>query len=523
MTRMNLESTDVGLLNYVLTMIRELPASLLVLLLGAVAAVAAFSFFLPRRHKASALPYPPGPNAASMVGYDPWVQYQRLGKEYGELVYIRDRNTLIINHSHVAIDLLEKRARIYSDRPGTPLMDLFGSSSILSLMRYSPQWRYHRRLFQQNFRQAAAPRFFPAQYSKIHEFLYDLITTPEKFMEHVMAVSQKLVYSSLYGLDIGPEHPLSIKAIEAVELIGESLVPGTFPSLERFPWLWFMPSWFPGCGFNKRAEKCRSIIQEVDNIPYNMAVNNFKNGLATSLIAELAAASEGKPEKIEAIKSLGTVSFLAAADTTMSSISSFLLCMCLNPEVQRKGQEELDRVVGRDRLPTFKDRHSLPYVEAIYREVMRLHPPASFVPRRPIEDDTYRGYFIPKGCEIVCNIWAINRDPDVYYEPDKFIPERYLESEKGPFGSINDIYAFGFGRRVCAGRHVAENTVWLTIASVLATITLGKAKDENGDEIDIPGEYTNGFFRHPKPYQSSITPRTPHAKDLILSAVSIKE
>ncbi|KIK50476.1 hypothetical protein GYMLUDRAFT_987669 [Collybiopsis luxurians FD-317 M1] len=486
--------------------------------------VAAFSLFLLRRHKASALPYPPGPNATSMVGYDPWVQYQRWGKEYGELVYIQDRNMLIINHSHVAIDLLEKRARIYSDRPTTPLMNLFGSSSILSLMRYSPQWRYHRRLFQQNFRQAAAPRFFPVQYSKIHEFLYDLITAPEMFMQHVMAVSQKLIHSSLYGLDIGLEHPLSIKAVEAVELIGESLVPGTFPLLERFPLLWFMPSWFPGCGFKKRAEKCRGIIQAVDNIPYEMAVNNFKNGLGTSLLAELAAASEGKPEKIEAIKSMGTVSFLAAADTTMSAISSFLLCMCLNPEVQRKGQEELDRVVGRDRLPTFEDRHSLPYIESIYRELMRLNPSAPLgVSHTSIDDDTYRGYFIPKGSYLSEILEAINRDPDVYYEPDKFIPERYLESEKGPFGSINDIYAFGFGRRVCAGRYVAENTVWLTIASVLATITLGRAKDENGNEIDIPEEYTNGFFRHPKPYQSSIVPRTPLAKDLILAAVSKKE
>lgn len=59
----------------------------------------------------------------------------------------------------------------------------------------------------------------------------------------------------------------------------------------------------------------------------------------------------------------------------MSSISSFLLAMTLHPEIQRKGQEEIDVVIGKDRLPTFEDRLSLPYVEAIYREVMRLHPP----------------------------------------------------------------------------------------------------------------------------------------------------
>ncbi|KIK50452.1 hypothetical protein GYMLUDRAFT_182718 [Collybiopsis luxurians FD-317 M1] len=509
-------------------MLHELGASVSISL-GVVAAVLAFSYFVKfssPRHNDSALPYPPGPSVAAgnMPVYDSWVQYQKWGKEYGELVYIRKSNTLILNHSHIAIDLLERHARIYPDRPGTPMLDLFGASSILSVMRYSPKWRFHRKLFQQNFRQAAVPRFFPVQYRTTHDFLYNLITTPESFMRHTMALSQQLVYSSLYGLDITPEHPLARKAVEAVHLMVPALVPGIFPLPERFPWLLYMPSWFPGCGFKKMAEKARRNVREVDTIPFDIAVHNFKNGLGTSLIAELAAQSEGIPEKIEAIKQMGTVSFLAAADTTMSSISSFLQCMCLNPEVQRKGQEELDRVVGRDRLPTLEDRHLLPYVEAIYQEVMRLNPPLPLgVSHVSIEDDTYRDYFIPKGCEVIANIWAMNRDPDVYYEPDKFIPERYLESKKGPFRRINDIHAFGFGRRVCPGRYMAENTVWLAIASVLATVTLGKAKDEKGNEIDIPGDFTNAVLRHPKPYQCSIVPRTPLARELILAAVSAKE
>lgn len=101
----------------------------------------------------------------------------------------------------------------------------------------------------------------------------------------------------------------------------------------------------------------------------------------------------------------------------MSSISSFLLAMTLHPDVQAKGQEEIDRVVGKGRLPTFEDRPSLPYVEAIYREILRLHPPLPLgkyfqtkldisifdrenllgVPHRLIEDDFYHGYHIPEG------------------------------------------------------------------------------------------------------------------------------
>jgi len=252
-------------------------------------------------------------------------------------------------------------------------------------------------------------------------------------------------------------------------------------------------------------------------------MNNLKTGNGSSVIAELAQKSEGNPGEIEMIKGMGTISFISASDTTMSVISSFLLAITLHPDVQAKGRAEIDRVVGRDRLPTFEDRQSLPYIESIYRETMRMNPSVPLgVSHVSTEDDVYRGYYIPKGCVVVPNIWAMGRDPDVYSEPDRFMPERFMDSPAGPFANINDIHAFGFGRRVCVGRYMADNTVWLTIASVLATLDLRKDKDKAGNEIDIPGEFTRTFFRHPTPYQSSITPRDQQARELILATAELK-
>jgi len=245
-------------------------------------------------------------------------------------------------------------------------------------------------------------------------------------------------------------------------------------------------------------------------------------GKGTSIIAELAAKSEDDPAEIGIIKAMGTTSYLAASDTTMSSIGSFLLCMVLHPAVQAKGQEEIDRVLGRDRLPTFEDRLSLPYVEAIYREVMRMHPPVPLgLEHSLIEDDFYQGYHIPKGCSVIPNIWAMNRDPAIFTRPDEFFPDRFLDTPKGPFTNIGDIHAFGFGRRVCIGRYMADNTVWLAIVSVLATLTLSKPKDEGGNEVDVSAKFTRGFFRHPKPFQCSITTRDLYAEKLV-SAMSFK-
>ncbi|KAJ3859487.1 cytochrome P450 1 [Lentinula novae-zelandiae] len=358
-------------------------------------------------------------------------------------------NILIVNTSRVANDLLEKRARIFSDRRVTPMMEL----NLTSLWTMKP----------------VVNRFYPYQYKKVQEFLCNLIISPHKFMQHTMGLSQSLVFSSVYGLDVAPEDHLAQIAVEAMNTLANTQIIGAFPTIQRYPWLRYMPSWFPKCGFQQ------------------------KRGPGTSIIAESAVQNEGNAEALEAIKRMGI----------------------------RKGQEEIDVVIGKDRLPTFEDRLSLPYLEAIYREVMRLHPPIpSGVIHTSIEDDYYRGYHIPKGCAVVPNVWAMNRDKEVYSEPDRFLPERHLNIPGGPFTNINDISAFGFGRRVCAGRYMADNTVWLSVASVLATLTLGKAKDKNGNEINILGEYTSGMLRHPKPYQASITPRNQDAKGLIMAATS---
>ncbi|KAF9070761.1 cytochrome P450 1 [Rhodocollybia butyracea] len=496
------------------------PASSLLALSGLAVSTVAVLYLFPRRRQSFVESYPPGPKSPDIPTLDAWVQYQEWGREYGDLVYIHENNMLILNNAHVANDLLDKRARIYSDRAMTNMMKLCGFDDLLSTQRYSDKWRGNRSLFQQNFRKSISSRFYQAQYKQIHQFLRNLTDNPEEFMQHTMLLSQGVIYASLYGLDIRSDESVAQRVGQTVHLIGRAIVE-PFPAFERFSWLRFMPSWFPGCGFQKVANECLAGIKEAETIPYDRAVNNLKMGTGTSLIAELALESEGDPVGIGRVKAMGTISFLAGADTTMSSIASFLLTMTQHPDVQLKAQAEIDHVIGRDRLPTFEDRQSLPYVESIYREIMRMHPPVPVdLPHISTEDDFYRGYHIPKGCTIVANIWGINRDPNVFSEPDTFMPERFLNSSTGPYTNINNIYAFGFGRRVCAGRHMADNTVWLTIVSVLATLNLRKAKDDAGNEIDIPGEYTKTFFRHPSPYRSSITPRDQQARDLILATAT---
>lgn len=133
------------------------------------------------------------------------------------------------------------------------------------------------------------------------------------------------------------------------------------------------------------------------------------------------------------------------ADTTVSATFGFFLLMMQHPEVQRAAQEELDSVVGLDRLPSFDDRPNLPYINALVKELLRFAPVVPMgLPHVGLEDHVYNGYHIPKGAILLANIWNFHHDPTLYKDPNEFRPERFL-GEKPELDTHSTV--FGFGRR----------------------------------------------------------------------------
>jgi hypothetical protein len=198
--------------------------------------------------------------------------------------------------------------------------------------------------------------------------------------------------------------------------------------------------------------------------------------------------------------------------------------MVLYPEAQQKAQDEIDAVVGTGRLPDFDDEASLPYVSALCQEVQRWHPVAplgkpkrsSFIKERTVmhspgiphrlnTDDIYDGRFLPAGSMVIANAWCVERcltrvrlfkpcramlhDDDVFPEPDKFKPERFV----GPVTKCPDA-AFGFGRRTCPGRFMARSSLWIGIVSVLAAFKISPKLDEHGKPIIPEEKYDAGLI-----------------------------
>uniref|UniRef100_A0ACD5YEU5 Uncharacterized protein n=1 Tax=Avena sativa TaxID=4498 RepID=A0ACD5YEU5_AVESA len=142
------------------------------------------------------------------------------------------------------------------------------------------------------------------------------------------------------------------------------------------------------------------------------------------------------------------------------------------PEVFAKATEELDSVIGRGRWVTEKDIPSLPYIEAIVKETMRLHPVAPMlVPRLSREDTSIGGYDIPAGTRVLVSVWSIGRDPELWDAPEEFMPERFLGSRLDVKGQDYELLPFGSGRRMCPGYSLGLKVIQVSLANLLHGFT----------------------------------------------------
>jgi cytochrome P450 len=182
----------------------------------------------------------------------------------------------------------------------------------------------------------------------------------------------------------------------------------------------------------------------------------------------------------------------AGSETTATSLLWWTLAMIAFPEVQRRAQAEMDAVVGRDRLPAFADTPHLPYVRAIIREVLRWRPVAPFsMPHVATGEDWYEGMYIPKGTVCISNLWHCNHDRAVFGEDaDEFRPERHLDEHGELLLGPTETYqaghvSFGFGRRICVGKDLATESLFIDTARILWAAKLEQARDENGKEVAL--------------------------------------
>jgi cytochrome P450 len=229
--------------------------------------------------------------------------------------------------------------------------------------------------------------------------------------------------------------------------------------------------------------------------------------------------------------------FIAGFDTTNTTILVGILALLLYPTVLKKAREALDRAIGTDCLPAFSDREnpSLRYISYIVEEISRWRPLSPLgVPHKSLEDDVYNGMFIPKGSTVYFNVWAMSRDESTYEDPELFNPDRYVPIEEGGAGEPILQGPFGFGRRICVGKHLAQASVWIALATLIATMDISNSVGPDGNEIkpdvkfssglsrwvflDLMG-FTDSFDSHPAHFDCLFNLRSNEAEDLLRNSI----
>ncbi|XP_059444844.1 flavonoid 3'-monooxygenase-like isoform X2 [Corylus avellana] len=194
--------------------------------------------------------------------------------------------------------------------------------------------------------------------------------------------------------------------------------------------------------------------------------------LSTLISLKENADGEGGKLTDTEIKALLLNMFTAGTDTSSSTVEWAIAELIRHPKILAQVQQELDSIVGQDRLVSELDLPQLTYLHAVVKETFRLHPSTPLsLPRMAAESCEINGYHIPKGSTLLVNVWAIARDPDQWPNPLEFRPERFLEgSEKANVdvkGNDFEVIPFGAGRRICAGMSLGLRMVHFLTASLV--------------------------------------------------------
>ncbi|KAI0753482.1 cytochrome P450 [Daedaleopsis nitida] len=481
-------------------------------------------------------PRPPGPKPLPIIGnlldiprVNAWKTFTDWSELYGlsaarDVVHLRvlGRSIVVLNSAEAISDLFEGRFGIYSDRPSFPLADMIGHQWNFGFMPYGKEWRSLRRLFSTKYSTSSSMHmFYGSHRTAVSDYLKNILQAPTDIFDHNRLRAGQLIMDVTYGISVKSPCDRLIQIADAVmDVVSVALSPSMW-LVNPIAIVQSLPGWLGGPTALPGLQRWRSDLEALRREPFeqtkkSLALGTAKISYAATLLQETSPATGSKEEA--AIRDTAALAYGAGFETTVTAGEVFLLAMVLYPDVQKKAHEELDRVVGTDRLPDFSDRSQLPYISAIMKEVFRWHPPApTGIPHQLRQNDVYKGHHIPAGSIIMGNIWGILHNPKKYPSPREFRPERFMVN--GTFDcSTNDPsrFTFGFGRRICPGRLFAEDSSWLMIAQFLTAFEVLLPEGAEPPRV----EFRTGGIPRPLPFKCAIRPRSQMAVDLVQCAAN---
>ncbi|KAK3434147.1 hypothetical protein EUGRSUZ_D01680 [Eucalyptus grandis] len=378
-----------------------------------------------------------------------------------------ETRAVVASDPDVARDILNSPA--FADRPMKASAYGLMFDRAMGFAPYGRYWRVLRRL-------AAGHLFSPREVGAgvtrrqvIAEQMVSAVGSRNRVSFQVREIVGTASLNNMMGSVFGREYELLHENEETREL--RALVEEGYDLLGMLNWSDHLP-WLAGLDLQRVRFRCSELVPRVNRF-VGRIIQEHKGrtgrGSFDFVDVLLSLQGEDKLSDHDMIAVLWEMIF-RGTDTVAVLIEWILARMVLHPHIQSRVHEELDRVVGRSRPLMESDLPSTPYLSAVVKETLRMHPPGPLLSwaRLAIEDTTVGGYYVPAGTTAMINMWAITRDPKVWEDPLEFTPERFVgrddaAAEFSVFGSDGRLAPFGSGRRVCPGKALGLTTVtyWL--------------------------------------------------------------
>nr|XP_056712810.1 cytochrome P450 2K4-like [Euleptes europaea] len=463
---------------------------------------------------------PPGPKPLPLIGNlhqmdlkRPHLTMLKLSKQYGPVFRIQMglQKMVVLTGYETVKEALVNQADAFADRPTIPIFEdyLQGHGIVFST---GEGWKVMRRFAITTLRDYGMGKKTIEE--RIVEECRFLIQKFESFdrkpfetttiMEGAVA---NIIVTILLGKRYEYEDPTFIRLLNMVNENARLLGSPSVLLYNMFPALGFLFGTRKAVLDNR--DEFNAFIQAtfIEHLK-ELDVNDQRSFIDAFLIQQQEEKNKNQINGFfhnENLKCVASDLFGAGTETTSTTLRWGLLLMMKYPEIQKKVQEEITRVIG-SAQPRIEHRAKLPYTDAVIHEIQRFANilPAN-VPHATSADVTLRGYFIPKRTYIIPLLHSVLYDESQWEKPLQFYPEHFLDSE-GKFVKRDAFLPFSAGRRTCAGETLAKMELFLFFASLLQRFTFQPAPGMSKEDLDLTP--TVGFTTPPMPHSICALPRS---------------
>ncbi|KAH7436223.1 hypothetical protein KP509_05G008900 [Ceratopteris richardii] len=453
--------------------------------------VASFLLIIRRGLFASSFgtPRPPCPPALPVIGHLhllgdlPHQSFWKLSQRYGPLISLRLGNVsaVVASTSQMAKEILHTHDQIFAYRPRTAggVYTCFDCCDV-AFSPLGPSWRFMRQMYATELFSPKRMEFFRSlREEEAHELVKSVLSDGEagnrtvEVRHLLLEASNNINCRMVMGKKM---KEVAVAADTDLQTVIDDVVSltGVFYLGDYIPWL----AWLDPNGSMKRmkktGERTKALLQaEIDERRRKPVLNGGHRDLLDALLAAAESATLRDSNLNIPLADhhimAAIMDVLVGGSETSPTIVEYALADLINhPEAMMKAQEELDKVVGKERLVKERDVANLKYLDCVIKESMRLHPILPFlIPREAEQECIIDGYRIAPKTRIYVNTLAIHRDPSVWEKPLEFVPERFQSKAMQLKGHYFEFLPFGLGRRRCPGWALGIANVRLMLARLI--------------------------------------------------------